>query len=56
MSWREADYLVLNINPAGMFGVSISKGLREMSVPKLRERIAGTPNREGRLTTRYSAQ
>jgi len=36
------DYLVLNINPAGMFGVgSISKGLREMSVPELRERIAG---------------
>src|SRR6185503_13230268 len=36
------DYLVLNINPDGMFGVgSISKGLREMSVPELRERIAG---------------
>jgi LPS export ABC transporter permease LptG/LPS export ABC transporter permease LptF len=36
------DYLVLNINPAGMFGAgSIAKGLREMSVPELRERIAG---------------
>ena len=40
------DYLVLNINPAGMFGVgSISKGLREMSVPELRERIAGMRDR-----------
>lgn len=35
------EYLVLSINPAGMFGGgSISKGLREMSVPELQDRIA----------------
>jgi LPS export ABC transporter permease LptG len=36
------EYLVLSINPAGVFvSGSVSKGLREMSVPELRERIAG---------------
>jgi LPS export ABC transporter permease LptG/LPS export ABC transporter permease LptF len=36
------EYLVLSVNPAGVFASgNVSKGLREMSVPELRERIAG---------------
>lgn len=36
------EYLVLSVNPAGVFASgTVSKGLREMSVPELRDRIAG---------------
>lgn len=35
------DHLVLNLNPAGMFpSGGVAKGLREMSVPELRDRIS----------------
>ncbi len=53
---RALPRLVLTLNPAGMFpSGGIAKGLREMSVPELRERIASLRRRVSHRTMRSSS-